>query len=500
MNSLWIDSIGNKKVFSKLNADINCDVCIVGCGIFGLTCAYYLSKLGYNVVAVDKYEIGQRATGHTTAKITSQHSLFYDYLKNSFNKKFAKDYLDVNEQAIKNIKDIIDVEDIKCDFEYKNSFLYTTKLSEVDTLQKEYDALQSLDFNCDFVTKTGLPFGVKGAVCFKNQAQFHPLKYLYGLCDCVIRQNGHIYTDTCISNVENLGDSFISYADDFKINSKYVIIATHYPFINVPGFYFTKMYQSTSYLIAVETKKSLFNGMYINISSPIFSFRTAKIDGKELLLIGGSDHKTGQPSSYMDTYGILEDKAQELYPDCKVLYRWNTRDCISLDKLPYIGIYSSQLSNMFVGTGFKKWGMTLSNVAANIIVDNILGKENKYAYLFKSTRLKPLKNFDEMKNVVVQSTNSLIFDKFKRANMIFDNIKNNSGSIVEINNQKVGIYKDSDGFIYAVNPTCTHLGCQLSWNDVDKTWDCPCHGSRFDFKGYNLYDPAFKNLEVYDLS
>ena len=181
------------------------------------------------------------------------------------------------------------------------------------------------------------------------------------------------------------------------------------------------------------------------------------------------------------------------------MYRWNTEDCISLDKIPYIGRYSNITSNIFVATGFKKWGMTSSNVAANIIVDKILGKENKYEYVFDSTRIKPIKNIDEVKNIVVQSTNSLFLDKLKHSNMDFDSIANNSGSIVEINGQKVGIYKDSSGNIYPVKPICTHLGCLLSWNDVDKTWDCPCHGSRFDFMGKNLYNPAFKDLEIYNL-
>ena len=195
----------------------------------------------------------------------------------------------------------------------------------------------------------------------------------------------------------------------------------------------------------------------------------------------------------------LENLAKKYYPDCEVLFKWNTRDCISLDKIPYIGSFSSSMPNMFVGTGFKKWGMTLSNVAANIIVDKICDNHNRYEYLFKSTRLKPIKNHDEFKNMVIQSTNSLLLDKFKKTNMSFDEIKNNSGSIIEINNEKIGIYKDKNGKIYAVKPICTHLGCLLSWNDIDKTWDCPCHGSRFNFDGTNLYDPAFKNLSFYDL-
>lgn len=259
------------------------------------------------------------------------------------------------------------------------------------------------------------------------------------------------------------------------------------------------MYQSTSYAIAVDTKKTLNNGMYINFTNPIFSYRTANWNGKEILIVAGSDHKTGHPTSYKDSYGLLEDEVKKYYPNCEVISKWNTRDCISLDKIPYVGLYSNLMPNMYVGTGFKKWGITSSNVAANIITDSILESPNKYAYLFDSTRFHPIKNRDELKNILIQSNNSLFIDKLKRPNTKFEEIKNNSGGIIEINNQKVGIYKDIDGNIYAVKPICTHLGCLLSWNDVDKTWDCPCHASRFDYTGKNFYEPAFKNLERYNI-
>jgi glycine/D-amino acid oxidase-like deaminating enzyme/nitrite reductase/ring-hydroxylating ferredoxin subunit len=501
MDSLWLDS--NKKFdnLSSLSQDIQADVCIIGAGIFGLTCAYYLSNLGFKVVILEKDDIGKKTTGHTTAKITSQHGLFYNYLINSYGKKFAFDYLEANEKAIKNIKQIIDTEKIKCDFEYQNSYVYTTNKSELKAIKKEVSSVESLGFPCEFVTKTGLPFEIEGAICFKNQAQFHPLKYLHGLCKSITSHDSKIYTHTTATNVEkDINASYIITTSKATVRSKFVIVATHYPFINFPGFYFAKMYQSTSYIIAINPKKTLFSGMYINDTNPIFSYRTVKYDGKDLLLIGGADHKTGHPSCYQDTYGILEQEAKKFYPNCEILYHWNTRDCISIDKIPYIGQYAPFLPNVFVGTGFKKWGMTLSNVAANIVVDNICGKENKYAYLFKPSRLNPIKNRDEIKNVLVQSTNSLLIDKFKSPNMYFDEIQNDSGSIIEINNEKIGVYKNPEGKIYAVKPICTHLGCLLSWNDIDKTWDCPCHGSRFDYQGKNLYDPAFKNLDAYQLT
>lgn len=425
--------------------------------------------------------------------------MFYNYLINSFSLKFAKDYLFANEESIKNIKSIVDKENINCDFEYQNNFVYTTKKDEVPAIEKEYNAILSLDYNCELVTKTSLPFDIEKAICFKNQAQFNSVKYCAGLCNSIIKNNGKIFEDTCAIDVKLDKNSYLIYTKNNHVSAKYVIIATHYPFINFPGFYFSKMYQSTSYLIAVDTDKTLFNGMYISAFEPTFSFRSAKYGNKKLLLIGGMDHNTGHASSFQDTYGKLEFIAKKFYPNSKILFKWNSRDCISLDKLPYIGLFSSNMPNMFVGTGFKKWGMTLSNVASKIVVDKICGNYNKYEYLFKSSRLNPIKNRDEFKNMIVQSSNSLIFDKLKKSNVDFSEISNDSGGIVEINNKKVGIYKDKNGKIYAVNPICTHLGCLLSWNDIDKTWDCPCHGSRFSFNGTNLYDPAFKNLDFYDL-
>lgn len=503
MDSLWLSENTKNELISHHSHSkdeyLETEVCIVGAGIFGITCAYYLTKLGYQVTVLEKNQIGEKSTGHTTGKITSQHGLFYEYLTKSYDRNFARDYLAANEQAIKNIKNIIDKEKIKCDFEYQNSYVYTTNKNQLKNIKNEVTTLQDLEFNCEFVTNVDLPFKIQGAVCFKNQAQFHPIKYLSGLCKCITNRNGTIFTNSTVYDVKKDNDIYTTYSEKLKVKSKYVIIATHYPFINFPGFYFTKMYQSTSYLIAIDPKKTLFNGMYISADNPIFSFRTAMYNGRKILLIGGGEHKTGQPTSYKDSYGVLEKEAKKYYPDCEILFKWNTRDCISLDKIPYIGQYSTLLPNMYVGTGFKKWGITTSNVAANIIVDMICDKKNKFAYLFDSSRLKPLKNIDEFKNVLVQSTNSLILNKLKSTNMKFDEISYNSGSIIDVNNEKVGIYKNEDGKIYAVKPICTHLGCLLSWNNVDKTWDCPCHGSRFNYEGKNLYDPAFKDLEIYDL-
>lgn len=443
MNSLWLSEDLNNKNFESLDKDVSTDVCIIGAGIFGLSCGYYLSKLGFKVTIVDKSDIARKTTGHTTAKITSQHGLFYTYLVDTYGEQFAKDYLFANEEAIENIKNIIDTENINCDFERQSSFVYTTDSSEVSKIKKEVDCVNAIGFPANFVTKVGLPFEISGGIQFKNQAQFNPIKYVYGLCDCITRNNGEIYTNTTVYDVKKDDDLFSTLTVGGNIKSKYVILASHYPFINFPGMYFFKMYQSSSYVIGIDTKKTLFNGMYITSSEPTYSFRTAYYKDKKILLLGGSDHKTGTPVTYEQSYLSLENYAKQLYPNCEFLFRWDTRDCITLDKIPYIGLFSSTIDNFYVGTGFNKWGMTSSNVAANIVCDMILGKKNKYAYVFDSNRVNPIKNRTEVKNMITESVNSLAFKKFKDSNVDFDSIPNNSGGIIDVNNQKVGVYKDT---------------------------------------------------------
>lgn len=442
MNSLWLNENQNDK-FESLSNNIETDVCIIGAGIFGMTCGYYLSKAGLKVTIVEKDEIGHKTTGHTTAKITSQHGLFYTYLVDTYGESFAKDYLSANQDAIENIKNIINNEKINCDFERQSSFVFTTNPSEVSQIKKEVDILNSLGFPANFVTKTGLPFEIAGAVQFQNQAQFNPIKYLNGLANSITKSHGEIYTNTTVYDVKHSDDMFYTFTPNGVISSKYVILASHYPFINFPGIYFFKMYQSSSYVIGIDTKKTLNNGMYITASSPTYSFRTANYNGRKILLIGGSGHKTGTPLSYEDTYGALENYAKQLYPNCEILFRWDTRDCITLDKIPYIGRFSNTMDNIYVGTGFNKWGMTSSNVAANIVCDMILGRKNEYAYVFDSTRIHPIKNRTEIKNMITESVNSLALNKFKDSDIDFDEIPINSGRIIDVNNQKVGIYKDT---------------------------------------------------------
>lgn len=503
-DSYWIESTKNiRKDFSKLENDEQADVCIIGGGITGITTAYYLSKTNLKVVLLEKSKICEHTSGNTTAKITSQHGLFYDYLIQSQGKQKAKQYLEANEQAIENIEEIINKEKINCDFERLNNYIYTLKQDELIKIKKEVEAVNSLGFPAKFVQNVDLPFRSLGAILFPNQAQFNPCKYVLSLANKIEKEkNVSIFENTKVIDLKNMNNKkeYQIIAENGKtVNSKYVVLATHYPIINIPGYYFLKMYQEMSYLIGVETKQTLPEGMYINSEQPTLSIRVAKDGEKNLLLIGGMGHKTGERKDISNSYENLEAVAKKYYPDCKIKYHWCTEDCIPLDKIPYIGEFSSMMPNVYVATGYKKWGMTSSNVAANIIVDKILGKENPYQEVFTSTRLKPIKNHKELGNMIKEVAISWTIEKLKIPEEKIQDVKLETGGIIEWEDKKVGIYKEKNGNTYLVKPVCSHLGCELTWNNLEKTWDCPCHGSRFTYQGKSIYDPSIKDLEMIEI-
>ncbi|MBR3134370.1 MAG: FAD-dependent oxidoreductase [Clostridia bacterium] len=508
MSSFWIESTKDNGKSKIITQNYNVDVCIIGAGMAGLSIGYYLSKKGIKVLIVDKKsEIGAATSGNTTAKITLQHNLIYDYLINEFGEDFALKYYESNKQAISNIKQIIEDEKIDCDFEYVPNYVYTTDVEEILKIEKEVDAINMLENKltkekpAKFITESELPFKITAGIKLENQSQFHPRKYMFGLVKAIEKYNGMIFTDSLVTDVKRESDGYITCVNKNTIKSKYVVLASHYPFINFPGLYFSKMYQVTSYSIAIELENNTITGMYISSNEPTLSFRTAKYGNKKLLIVAGGNHKTGFSPDSDENYGyrFLENQINKLFPKAKTLYRWNTKDCITLDKIPYIGEFSFFKTNMYVATGFNKWGMTASNIAGNIITDSIIGNINKYAEIYDSTRIEPIKNKEEVTNMAKQVVNSYINNRIKIPKEDLSAIKKDNGGIIKIDGKSVGIYKSIQGDIFAVNPTCTHLGCLLTWNNVDKTWDCPCHGSRFDFTGKNIYDPALKDLEIMSL-
>lgn len=494
MQSYWEEERKNHKEYESLNNNLNVSVCVIGGGLTGLSTAYYLSN-NTSVAVIERNKICGSTSGKNTGKITSQHGIFYKYLIDSQGKEYAKKYLEANEKAIDNIEKIINKEKIDCDFERENAYVFTKKETEVDKLKDEQKAVDKINRGlCKFVKITELPMEISGAIEFENQAKFHPLKYGYGLADCILKNNGRIFENSQVTDIKKENGKYAVYANKNKIVADYVVITTRYPFMKVPGYYFLKMYQSTSYAIIVDPKKELFSGMYINYEVPNISFRTINDGNRKLLLAVGYDYKTGT-ENLKDGYSRLESTVRKMYPDADVLYKWSAEDCITLDKIPYIGEYSTMMPNVYVATGFNKWGLTSSNVAANIISDEILGINNEYIDVFRAKRVEPIKNREEIGNMLKEANKSIFLSKFKIPQVELDDIKMGEGKIIEVNKKKVGVYKANNGQIFKVKPICTHLGCELYFNNIDKVWECPCHGSKFTYDGKSIEVPSNKNLQ-----
>ena len=497
--SLWIvDSCETN--YPELKEDINAEVCIIGGGIVGAITAYLLEKNGVNVVVLEKDKICMGVTANSTAKLTSQHGLFYKYLENENGLNFAKKYLESNEEGIKLAEKIIKEETIDCDYEKKDAYVFATNERELKKIEEEIDVLKRINYDAELEKNTDIPVEkCLGAVKFKNQAQFNSRKYVIELFKIVSKLGGKIYENSKVENIQHDNAAYNISANCYNVKAKNVVISTHYPIKNFPGMYFSKMYQDKSYAIAVDTKQDeneIIDGMFIQSCDPVISFRTAKYKDKNLLIVAGSGHRTGQAEGKIeDSFVNLENYIKKYYPNAETKFKWSTEDCVTLDKVPYIGQFSNLLPNMYVATGFKKWGMSTSHVAGKLISDLILGKENEYVDIYKATRLEPIKNIKEFGNMLKESTYSLLINKIKPAKDILEKIPLGDGGIVEIDGDKVGIYKRDDGEIFAVKPYCGHLGCLVSWNNLEKTWDCPCHGSRYDYMGNIITEPTVKKLE-----
>lgn len=490
-SSIWDDCLNKVPKYNKLKKDIKTDVCIIGGGITGVSTGYYLFKNNIDFVLLEKNKICNGVTKYSTAKITSQHNLIYSDIIKKYGINYAKQYLNANNVALNNIKEIITLEKIDCDFKTQDSYVFTQDMSYIQNINEEYKALTKLGFkDVELLNKVNIPLNTQYALKFKNQAKFNPKKYTLALANII---KDKLYENCHVLKITKKGNSYKIFTSNGNISCNKVIITTHFPIKDIPGFHFLKMYQETSYVIAVDIKDNEFNGMYINVENPTISLRSLKYKEHNILLISGNNIKTGDVVDE-NKYAFLEKIALQMYPDSSVLKKWNTQDCITLDKIPYIGNFSYFYPNVYIATGFNKWGMTTSNIAANILKDKILKKINKYEDVFNSTRFHPLKNIKELYYNMDQTIKSKFINKMKIPSEKLEEIPINTGKIIKNDNINIGIYKDEKGNIYKINPYCSHLKCLLTFNSQDKTWDCPCHGSRFDIYGNILNNPANKDI------
>ncbi len=432
MTSLW-QATAELPKFPTLNENIKTDVLIIGGGMAGILTAYMLKDRGIEAVVVEKDRICSSTTGNTTAKITIQHGLIYHKLLEDEGIVKAKGYMKANKAALKKYGELC--RHIDCDYEVKDNYVYT--LSDRQKLEYELNALHRMGYMAELRESLPLPIDTAGGIRFKDQAQFHPLKFVSAIAkDLTIYENTHV--------LEMIGNMVVT--DRGNIHADKVVVATHFPFINKHGSYFLKLYQHRSYVIALENATDV-NGMYVDDDKKGLSFRSYG----DLLLLGGGGHRTGKHGG---SYGELRDFAAKHYPDSAEKYHWAAQDCMSLDSVPYIGRYSKSTHDLYVATGFNKWGMTGSMTAAMLLADKISDTDNEYAEVFDPSRsmLKP-----QLALNALEATLNLLTPTKKR---------------------------------------CPHLGCALKWNPQEHSWDCPCHGSRFTKDGKVLNNPANTDMKI----
>lgn len=495
-NSIWRQH-DTGTLYPPLIASESSEVVVIGAGIAGLVCAYELQKRGKQVTLLEALEIGHGTTGHTTAKCSVQHGTIYQKLIRHFDETTARLYYEFNAEALVYLQKQID-EGFECDYSIEDSFLYSTGPSE--ELSRELDAYRRLKLDGGEATeevRNVFPFPIEQALVIRKQAQFHPVKYLRELADRFVRMGGKIYEQTRALDVSQGPRPIVTTAAGRRVQANQVVIATHYPFNDLRGLYVSKFSVERSYIVACETDTAPLKGMYLSVDQNSRSYRSYVDDGKTYLLIGGEGHTAGQVTDTRNRYDHLERDAQDHFGTNQATYRWSSQDLITLDSLPYIGQMFKREPDLFLATGFLKWGMTNGIAAGNLLADQLTGQPNRFSELVSPLR-KTVKPTDVGSFVKTNLDTATQFAKGTVERVLerrdVEDLQLDEGGIVQVDHQTKGVYRDLDNHCHVVNLTCTHLGCTVKWNNAERTWDCPCHGSRFDAKGSVLEGPATKPL------
>lgn len=462
----------------ELPGNLSTDVAVIGGGLAGILTAHFLEQSGRQCVVLEANRIGSGQTGHTTAKVTSQHGPIYQKLMKYAGKKQAGQYARINQEAIERYKILIEKYHIDCEWEECPACLYTKENGKA--LRDEYYAAKELGLPVELKRETELPFAVEEALYFYGQACFHPLKFLQAMAE-----NLQIYEKTKVLQVK----PHLLTTSRGTVEAEKIVFACHYPFVNQPGYYFLRMHQERSYVLALNNAQTI-HGMYLGIDPDGLSFRPAG----EMLLLGGGNHRTGE-NPMGGQYEYLLRQAEKFWPQTcwkkdENVIPWSAQDCMTLDGIPYIGQFGRKTEDWFVATGFGKWGMTSSMAAAVLLTDQICGRENTSAEVFSPRRFHAAASAKTFLTEGAYSAVNLLKQKFVPPKETLRQIQPGHGGVVEYHGEKAGIYKAEDGQIFAVTVKCPHMGCQLMWNPDEKSWDCPCHGSRFDYRGRLLDGPA----------
>jgi glycine/D-amino acid oxidase-like deaminating enzyme/nitrite reductase/ring-hydroxylating ferredoxin subunit len=470
------------------------DVAVVGGGIAGLSVAQLLVQDGLDVAVIDAGRVGRGVTAGTTAKLTSLHGLIYAKLESSFGEEGARIYGEANEAGLRHVAATADALGIECHLRRRPNYTYADSPDRLGDIEDEVEAARRAGLPVSYVDDVPLPFGVAGAVRFDDQAEFHPLEYLDGLADWLSERGCLILEHTVATGVTDAAPASVQTRRG-TIQADHVVVATHFPFLD-RGLFFARVHPERSYAVAGPARGPVPEGMYLSAGQPTRSIRFHPAAEGELVLVGGEGHKVGQGGPTGRRYAALEEFARRHFGVESIDYRWSTQDNMPLDGVPYVGALTPVSKRLYVATGFKKWGLAHAGAAAMILRDELLGRDNDWAHLYDATRLGPLSALSPFIKENVNVAFHFFADRVtRRALRPAADLAPGEGRVLARRQKQVAVSRDGDGSLHAVSARCTHLGCIVDWNDAERSWDCPCHGSRFAPDGKVLQGPATRPLQ-----
>jgi len=494
--SIWLDTTPETG-YATLDDGVAVDTAVVGGGIAGITTAAKLKAAGQTVAVLERDRVVTGVTGHTTAKLTSLHGLVYDHLIDHVGVEKARQYAAANEWAIDDVESTIAARDIDCDFERTPAYTYTDTAENREQIRNEVDAAKRLDLPAAYVESTPLPFDVSAAVRFDEQAHFHPRKYLLELARQIHGNGSYVFERTTARDVEDGRPCRVS-TDRGTVTADDVVVATHFPFFD-HAFYFARLSPKRSYVLAARLRDSPPEGMYYHTEEPYFSVRPRPAGDESMVLVGGQNHRTGHGGSTIDRYRRLEAQTRDRFDVESIEHRWATQDYVSVDRVPFVGAHAPHLDHVYVATGFGGWGMTNGTAAGQLISDLILDRERSWRAVYQPTRLRIGASKGELLSHNKHAVKRFVEDRLTEPPRLdVGTIDRGQATIVASEDGPVGVYRDETGEIHVVSAVCTHMDCLVEWNDAETSWDCPCHGSRFDYDGVVLDTPAVGNLSTYD--
>jgi len=494
--SIWLDAAPERS-YPRLEGERRYDVAVIGGGITGMTTALLAARAGLSVGLVDQHVVGGGTSGHSTAKVTSQHGINYVRLRLTLGAGAARTYGAAQEAAKERIDAFVADDAIDCGFRRRPAYVYAATGLQRRLVEREAAAARGAGLPSAFVGPgdVPLPFSTHGAVRFDDQAEFDPGRYLLGLAERLEAAGGEVFEHTRAVHVHER-DPCVVELETGQIHADHVVVATLLPFLDRGG-YFARAFPSRSYVVCARTADPPLEAMLISAGSPTRSLRDVPHAGEELLMVGGEGHHAGSGQAAPERYERLAEFARRHWDVREITHRWSAQDYSADDGVPYIGRLHPLSTRIRVATGFKKWGITSGTLAGMLTTDAILGRDNPWGGLFATTRLRPA----EAPRFVIENSRAglhMVLDRVReRGGRPSEDLAPGEGDIVAHDGHKVAGYRDDEGRLHAVSTRCTHLGCQVRFNAAERSWDCPCHGSRFGVDGEILNGPATAALERY---